>query len=79
MHTIIQTISGDPKDFQKELDMLVEELCNQKGYQITQISNLVQSEIWGATSDAGIREWGQGKMVTQKKYALSQTFVFTKN
>ena len=74
MHIIVRTVSDYPNRFQKKIDELVNELCNENGYRITTISNLVQSDLGVVTS---LSNYGK-KSVSEKSYALSQTFVFEK-
>ena len=50
MHIIVRTVSDYPNRFQKKIDELVNELCNENGYRITTISNLVQSDLGVVTS-----------------------------
>lgn len=80
MHTIVRTVSGSPMYFQKDIDELVNELCNIKGYRIAQISNLVQSDTGGYSESRNKPGGYVGEHETRhvRNFELSQTFVFVK-
>lgn len=80
MHTIVRTVSGSPNRFQNKIDELVNELCNEKGYRIAQVSNLVQSDA-GGYSESRNKPGGyasEKQTTIVRNFELSQTFVFVK-
>lgn len=80
MHTIVRTVSGSPNRFQEKIDKLVNVLCNEKGYRIAQVSNLVQSDAGGYSESRNKPGGYVGEHETRhvRNFKLSQTFVFVK-
>ena len=76
MHTIVKNISNTPYYFQRDVDEMVDEYCNQKGYRISQISNLVRSDIGGRSE----RDQYNPRLTSEtRSISLSQTFVLVKD
>ena len=76
MHTIVKTISNNPSLFQKDVDEMVDEYCNQYGYRIAQMSNLVQSDTGGRSE----KDEYNLRLTHESRYiSLSQTFVLVKD
>ena len=76
MHTIVKTISNIPKLFQRDVDEMVDEYCNEEGYRIDQMSNLVQSDTGGRSE----KDRYNPRLTSEtRSISLSQTFILVKD
>ncbi len=75
MHTIVKTISNTPKLFQRDVDEMVDEYC-EEGYRIDRMSNLVQSDTGGRSEKD---RYNPQFTSETRSILLSQTFILVKD
>ena len=77
MKTIVRNVTADSRDFDNEVQKIVDLYCSQ-GYVITVVSNLVQYLSYTESGKSRTDTYYQDLRFTENRISLSQTFVFVK-